>query len=322
MSRGGYRREVPAAPLPVRDGLNPTRLRLPDTGPWATALEYLLTRFPRDAARILEKVAAGEVVDGAGTPIAADTAYRPRGFLYLYRDPPVEKRVPFEIDILHHDENLLVVDKPHFLASTPRGAYIAESALVRLRRELDLPELSPAHRLDRLTAGVLVCTVRTGVRRAYQSLFDARRVTKEYEAIAPYDPRLRLPATVRSRIVKERGILQAREVPGEINSESRIELLAVSGRVACYRLLPKTGKTHQLRLHMSSLGIPILGDNFYPRLYDVAPDDYTRPLQLLARSLEFVDPYTGALRRFTSARNLAAWRDPADGIAIPHGGSP
>lgn len=306
MERAGYRRNVPAAPLPVRDGLNPTRLRLPRPGTWATALEYLLERFPSDHTRLREKVAAREVVDEHGTPITEATPYRPHGFVYLYRDPPIEPRVPFEIDILHRDEDLLVVDKPHFLASTPRGAYVVESALVRLRRDLDLPELTPAHRLDRITAGVLLFTVRQEARRAYQSLFDERRVAKEYEALAPHDPALTLPRTVRSRIIKERGVLQASEVPGTPNAESRIALLDVRDGIGRYRLLPRTGKTHQLRLHMSSLGIPILGDNFYPRFYDVAPDDYSTPLQLLARSIEFDDPLTGVRRRFASRRTLAA----------------
>lgn len=301
-----YRRGVPVAPLPVRDGLNPTRLRLPDDGAWPTMLAYLLARFPSDAARLREKVDAGEVVDEHGTPIEDTTAYRPRAFLYLYRDPPVEKRVPFEVDVLHRDENLLVVDKPHFLASTPRGAYVVESALVRLRRDLDLPELTPAHRLDRITAGVLLFTVRREARRAYQSLFDDRLATKEYEALAPHDPTLHLPVTVRSRIVKERGVLQAREVAGEPNAESRIELVDVHDGIGRYRLLPRTGKTHQLRLHMCSLGIPIIGDNFYPRFYEVAADDYSEPLRLLARSLEFDDPHTGVRRRFESRRTLAA----------------
>ena len=109
---------------------------------------------------------------------------------------------------------------------------------------------------------------------------------------------------MRSRIVKERGVLQAREVPGIPNAESRIELIEAHDGVGRYRLLPHTGKTHQLRLHMSSLGIPILGDNFYPTFHDVAPDDYSTPLQLLARSLEFDDPFTGERRCFRSRRTL------------------
>ncbi|MFC4603519.1 RluA family pseudouridine synthase [Rhodococcus kronopolitis] len=295
---------MPTAPLPVRDGLNPTRLRLPGDDSWSTVLEYLLARFPDDTTRLLEKVAAAEVVDGAGRPVTATTVFRPHTFVFLYRDPPVEARVPFEVTVLHRDENLLVVDKPHFLASTPRGRYVAESALVRLRRDLDLPELTPAHRLDRVTAGVLVFTVRAQVRGAYQSLFEQHLVSKEYEAVAGHDPALALPRTVRSRIVKERGSIQAVEVPGEPNAETRIELLEVSGHRARYRLLPRTGKMHQLRVHLSSLGIPIVGDDFYPDLHDVPPDDYSNPLQLLARSLTFDDPLTGEGRTFTSARRL------------------
>ena len=289
--------------LPVRDGLNPTRLRLPQ-GDWATVVDYLLARFPDDAVRLREKIAEREVVDESGLPITAETPYAGVRFVYLYRDPPVETRVPFEIDILHRDENLLVVDKPHFLASTPRGGFIVESALVRLRRDLDLPDLSPAHRLDRLTAGVLVFTMRPAVRRAYQMLFAERSVVKTYEAIAGYDPALAFPRTVRSRIIKERSVLQAQEVPGEPNAETRIELVERVGAGARYRLEPKTGKTHQLRVHLSSLGIPIAGDSLYPTVRDVAPDDYSEPLRLLAKSIEFDDPFTGLRRRFESRQNL------------------
>jgi len=304
---------VPDAPLPVRDGLNPTRLRLPENACWDTVSEFLLARFPDDAVRIAEKVERGEVVMHDGTVISPSTPYLPRGFVYLYRDPPVETRVPFEIDILHRDDTLLVVDKPHFLATTPRGSWVAETALVRLRRELDLPELSPAHRLDRLTAGVLVFTVRKEARRDYQMLFDRRLVEKEYEAVAPAAPHLSFPLEVRSRIVKERGVLQAREVEGPVNAVTRIELLGTAGDLARYRLRPETGRTHQLRVHMNSLGIPLLGDNFYPKVYEVGPQDYSNPLQLLARSVEFDDPISGLRTRFVSRRNLAAWSDSTPG---------
>lgn len=301
----GYRRSVSRSPLPVRDGLNPSRIRQPDSGLWETTLEYLLDRFPQDAERLREKVAAREVVDEKGVGISEETAFTPRRFVYLYRDPPVETRVPFEIEILHRDDNILVVDKPHFLASTPRGRYIAESALVRLRRDLDLPELSPAHRLDRVTAGLLLFTVHQQARRGYQTMFADRLVSKEYEAIAAYDPTVVTPTVVRSRIIKERGVLKAQEIDGDPNSESRIELIETYGDYARYRLIPHTGKTHQLRLHMTSVGLPIHGDNFYPIFYDVAAEDYSNPLRLLSRVLEFNDPITGKNRRFESRRTLS-----------------
>nr|WP_072681002.1 pseudouridine synthase [Rhodococcus corynebacterioides] len=289
-------------PLPVRDGLNPTRIRMPDPpASYSTVVAYLRARFPDDADALAAKVDAGEVVDARGTPITATTPLVPRADVWLHRDPPAEPEVPFALPVLHADRDLVVVDKPHFLATTPRGRFVVQSALVRLRRALGNDELSPAHRLDRLTAGVLVFTARPDVRRAYQEMFAARAVTKVYEAVAPVGD---VPSLMRSRIVKTRESLQAREVPGEVNAETRVEIVDSAGDLALYRLRPSTGKTHQLRVHLASAGVPIVGDSLYPVPREVAVDDYRDPLRLLARSIAFDDPITGAPRRFESARTL------------------
>lgn len=299
------------APLPVRDGLNPTRIRMPDPpASYPTVVTYLKARFPDDADALAAKIDAGEVVDARGTPITATTPLVPRADVWLYRDPPAEPEVPFALPVLHADRDLVVVDKPHFLATTPRGRFVVQSAVVRLRRELGNDELSPAHRLDRLTAGVLVFTARPDVRRAYQEMFAARAVTKVYEAVAPVGD---VPSLMRSRIVKTRESLQAREVPGEVNAETRVEIIDTAGDLALYRLRPTTGKTHQLRVHLASAGIPIVGDSLYPVPREVAVDDYRDPLRLLARSIAFDDPITGAPRRFESARTLPPFGPPTDG---------
>ena len=308
--RVSYGGRMPRAPLPVRAGLNPSRVRLPESGPWPTTLDYLRQRFYGDGQRLAEKVAAAEVVDAAGTPVDEQTPFVADSFVFLYRDPAPEVRVPFELEILFADEHLLVVDKPHFLATTPRGGYIVESATVRLRRDRDEPDLSPVHRLDRVTAGVLIFSRRPAERGAYQELFARRQVQKSYEAVAPFDPGRVFPLEVASRIVKERGTPTAQEIPGEPNSHTRIELLGVRGALARYGLHPNTGRTHQLRVHLNSLGLPIRFDPFYPRLLDVAPTDYSRPLQLLARSVRLSDPLTGQDREFVSRRTLSEW--PAD----------
>ena len=290
------------APPPVRDGLGPARLRLRGsagrsgaTGGYVSVLEEFRVRFGPSAAA---KVLAGEVVCADGTVVDEATILAPGTHVYLYRELPDEVPVPFDIPILHRDDDIVVVDKPHFLATMPRGSHVAQTALVRLRRDLDLPELSPAHRLDRLTAGVLLFTTRREVRGRYQMLFAHGLVRKTYLARAGVNPDLTFPTVVRSRIIKQRGRLQAVEEPGEPNAETQVELLSAADGL--YRLTPRTGRTHQLRVHMASLGLPIRNDPLYPSVIDVPADDFTRPLQLLAHSIEFDDPVSGTELRFVS----------------------
>ena len=277
-------------PLPVRDGLGPARLRLHG----GNVLAEFSRRFGSGA-----KVLNGEVVDRDGAVVDATTVLAPGAHVFLYRDLPDEEVVPFPIPVLYRDDNIVVVDKPHFLATMPRGAHVVQTALVRLRRDLGLSELSPAHRLDRLTAGVLMFTARRAVRGAYQNLFARGEVTKTYLAVSSVSPDLVAPLVILNRIVKQRCILQARIEPGEPNAETRIEPLG-AGR---YRLTPRTGRTHQLRLHMAALGVGIDNDPLYPNIIDVDPGDFTAPLHLIAHRLEFDDPITGARRCFVSSRS-------------------
>ncbi|WP_035844583.1 pseudouridine synthase [Kitasatospora azatica] len=304
------RRTKPApAPLPQRHGVDPVRVRLPADGEWPTVGAYLAHRLPDAVAgRLAQMLDAGEIL-GADGPIGPDTPYRGGASVWFHRDLPAEVPVPFPVELVHRDENIVVVDKPHFLATTPRGSHVVETALSRLRHELGLPELSPAHRLDRLTAGLVLFVARPEARGAYQTMFRDRLVRKEYQAIARFDPSLELPRTVRSRIVKERGVIAAREEAGPVNAETLIELLAERDGLARYRLTPFTGRTHQLRLHLCSQGIPILNDPVYPEVLPAdATDDFHAPLQLLAAGLEFTDPITGRELRFRSRRVLEAWR--------------
>ncbi|MGP3684933.1 RluA family pseudouridine synthase [Streptomyces sp. IBSNAI002] len=308
------RAQPPPSPLPQRAGIDPVRLRLPPDadGAWPDLGSYLAAHYAGGpgAGAVARLLAAGRVLGPGGRVLHANDPYEPGGHLWFHRDLPVEAPVPFAVRVVYRDAHLLVVDKPHFLATTPRGSHVTQTALARLRAELDLPALSPAHRLDRLTAGLVLFSVRPEDRGAYQLLFQQRRVHKEYEALAAHDPALVLPRTVRSRIEKTRGVIAATEVPGaEPNAESLVELAEAREGLGRYRLTPHTGRTHQLRVHMNSLGLPILGDPVYPRVTDPAPDDYRRPLQLLARVLEFTDPVTGIGHRFESGRTLQAWHD-------------
>jgi tRNA pseudouridine32 synthase/23S rRNA pseudouridine746 synthase len=265
--------------------------------------DFLTQRFP-PVVPVAEMLGAGEFVDSSGRPWTGGEPYRPNAFVWFHRPLEPEPVVPFSVEVLHRDDRLVVVDKPHFLASTPRGAHVTETVLVRLREDLALPELAPAHRLDRLTAGVLVLTTRREHRAAYAGLFQSREVVKTYDALARFDPELEFPRRVASRLQKLRGSLQAAVVAGEPNAETLVELDDVRGEHARYRLTPSTGKTHQLRVHLASLGLPILGDPLYPRVLDVADDDFSTPLQLIARRLRFTDPIDNTPRDFTSRAEL------------------
>ena len=246
------------------------------------------------------KVLAGEVVDARGRAVDASTVLPAGAVVYHYRDLPDEVPVPYPIPVLHRDENIVVVDKPHFLATMPRGSHVTQTALVRLRRELDLPELSPAHRLDRLTAGVLLFTTRREVRGRYQELFARGQVAKTYLARSSR-PDLPESQVVSNRIVKHRGVLQAGVEPGEPNAETLVEPLGGG----LYRLTPTTGRTHQLRVHMAGLGIPIDNDPLYPEVVAVDRGDFSTPLKLIAKTLQFTDPTTDLLLRFESTRGPA-----------------
>lgn len=316
------------SPLPVRDGVNATRLRLPEDGPWDTAMDYMMHRWGHlDPQGIEDRFDAGEIVGEGGVPLDRTTRLQDHTFIWYYRTLPPETRIPVEINILHQDEHLLVADKPHFLPTTPGGTYIQESALVRLRNQLDLPDLIPMHRLDRMTAGVLLFSTNPQTRGKYQVLFEKRQVQKEYECVsaaepAPGHPAVEFPIVVRNRMTKSRSYLLAEVVDGEPNAETKIEQLETfdagtpadassagsaahpAVRLARYRLEPHTGKTHQLRVHMASLGLGIVNDAFYPELLDKAPDDYSRPLQLLARGIRFVDPISGKPVEYRSRLEL------------------
>lgn len=290
--------------LPTREGVGPSCVSLP-TGNWSTITDFLAQRFPDIPRAVwLERMAAGEVFDEFGEAVTPARAYRGHMRLYYYRTLPAETRIPFDEELLFQDDHLVVVDKPHFLPVTPSGHYLQETLLVRLKNRLGVAGLSPIHRIDRETAGLVLFSVQPQERAAYQDLFRQREVSKWYEAIAPWRDDLTFPRVCASRIVEGQPFFRQAEVAGPPNSETHIELLEISGPLARYGLSPVTGKKHQLRVHMHALGLPIVNDRVYPPLDPTPEDDYRYPLQLLARRIAFDDPFTGKRREFSSKRCL------------------
>lgn len=289
----------------MRDGVAPSYLYLPE-GDWPDLIHFLIERFPDVAeAAWRERMARGDVVDGDGTPLLPTSRFKRglRVFYYRELDEP-ETPIPFKEEILHIDEHLVVVDKPHFLPVIPSGRFLHETLLVRLRKTLGEEDLVPIHRLDRETAGVVIFSRNAGSRGVYQSMFQKRVIDKEYEALAPRLHDVQFPFTYRSRMVEGDKFFVMKEEQGEPNSETQIDVIEQRGELTLYRLHPHTGRQHQLRVHLSSLGIPIVNDAFYPVALPCKQDDVSQPLQLLARAISFIDPITGEWREFRSRRQL------------------
>jgi tRNA pseudouridine32 synthase/23S rRNA pseudouridine746 synthase len=294
--------------LPVRNGVGPSQVALP-AGRWTCMLDFLVERFPAicgDEWR--SRMAGGNVVDRTGRCVAPEDPYVPYGRLYYYRTVPNEIPNAAQACVLFEDELLVVADKPHFLPVTPSGNYLQETLLVRLRRKLGIDALTPLHRLDRETAGVVLFAKQPATCAGYHALFVAREITKTYQAIAPGNALLQFPLTRTSTLVTSDLFMQMREATDDAsrkpNAQTEIELLETRGAHGRYRLRPLTGKRHQLRVHMAALGLPILGDRIYPNMLPQGGDKIDNPLRLLAESIAFRDPLTGENRSFSSRQQL------------------
>ncbi|MDR6094850.1 tRNA pseudouridine32 synthase/23S rRNA pseudouridine746 synthase [Stenotrophomonas sp. SORGH_AS321] len=291
---------------PILPVVAASRLQLPP-GSWDSLLDGLCARFPRvSRAQWQDRFQRGRVQDAQGRALRPGQAWQVGLEIRYFREVEDEPVIPFSESIVHHDAHLLVADKPHFLPVVPAGGHVQQTLLARLVAATGNTDLVPLHRLDRLTAGLVLFSTRRDSRDAYQRLFRERRIDKVYEALAPALPGRSFPLQRHSRLQKGEPFHCMREEEGEPNSETRIEVVERQGPVWRYRLQPVTGRKHQLRVHMAALGAPILGDDLYPAYAPQPPGDHRRPLQLLARRLLFSDPFSDESRCFTSTLTLAA----------------
>lgn len=291
---------------PALVGVGASSVRLPP-GAWTLLLDFLDQRFP-DVGRAVwqARLDEGKVSDAEYGKLSLHAAFVSGRLIHYYRELPPETPIPFEVSIVHQDEQLLVADKPHFLPTIPSGRFVQETLLSRLKRDTGIEQLVPLHRLDRGTAGLVLFSVNPQTRGIYSALFAGRQIAKTYEALAPTQSALVFPLRRCSRIVAAEPFFRQREVDGEPNAETLIEVIERRGDLSLYRLQPVTGRKHQLRVQMAGLGIPVVNDDWYPTLQVAtdATDDYARPLKLLARRLVFVDPISGTPRQFDSVRDL------------------
>jgi tRNA pseudouridine32 synthase / 23S rRNA pseudouridine746 synthase len=291
---------------PVRDGVRASEVVLTrrESG---TIFDALCARFPQiDAAQWSQRFASNAILDVNGAPISPEFPVSDGLHIFYFRSVETEFAIAGEARIVFQDDELLVADKPHFLPVSPVGAYVQETLLTRLITRTGIAALSPLHRLDKDTAGLVLFSVNPSTRGSYQALFRERRIHKVYEAIAAKLPALQFPLTIENRLEDDPShFMKMRVVDGVPNAKTVIEIIKRFESFAWYRLRPVTGQRHQLRVHMAQLGAAILNDPIYPSLREKSECTHAdAPLQLLAKSLEFMDPLSGALRTFESAFEL------------------
>ncbi len=274
-------------------------------GPWSTVFECLCARFPHvPAGTWAERMERGRVLDAAGIPIGREAPFRVGLEVRYWREVADETPVAGVERILHVDDDLVVAYKPHFLPVTPTGSWVEHTLLRRLQRRLGIAALAPLHRLDRLTAGLVLFSVNPRSRPAYHDLFRRHAIQKTYHALAPPLPQRSFPYRHRSCLARGEPFFRMQETEGAPNSETVIDVVERSDGLWHYQLRPRTGRKHQLRVHMAAIGAAIDGDPWYPQLAPRQADDPGRPLALLAHSLQFSDPTTGAERVFVSTQAL------------------
>lgn len=274
--------------------------------PYPSVLDFLCVRFPSVARSCWERrIAEGKVLGEDGAPITAPGEYAPQKRIFYFREVEQEPVIPFAERILFQNDHFLVSCKPHFLPVTPTGPYLDQCLLHRLRRSTGNHDLVPIHRIDRETAGIVLFSTNRKSRARYYELFKAGKVDKSYHALSAGSGD---PGTgvwlVENRMVPGEPWFRMKTEPGPVNARSRIELVEARGEKSRFLLSPVTGKTHQLRLHMSGLGFGILNDRYYPELEPQRPDLFDSPLQLIARSVTFRDPVAGKVMEFESDREL------------------
>ncbi|MDY6457560.1 pseudouridine synthase [Acinetobacter faecalis] len=291
---------------PMINGVSASKVFLAKITPAPSSVfEYLCQEFPHISSNEWQqRFEDGLIYDALGNQLTIQSAYIAESHVFYYRFLAHEIHVPFEHHILFENEHLLVVDKPHFLTMSPTGQYVQETLLVRLKKQTNNEFLTPIHRLDRETAGVVLFSKKVESRGIYQQMFAERNVQKTYHAIAPYKKELNFPFNIQLRMEKGEPFYIMKIVDGTPNSETEIQLLEHNNTWAKYLLNPKTGKQHQLRVHLNSLDIAIKNDPFYPILKHKDDADFSQPLQLLAKEISFTDPLLFTQMQFKSQFEL------------------
>ncbi|WP_245974940.1 pseudouridine synthase [Corynebacterium alimapuense] len=275
---------MPRPPIPAQAGISPQRVIL------------------RGVVPETPELFAGQAGDSPFPPgqrLLPGTVLQQAIPAWFHPEVPAEPEIPFNYELIHIDDDLVVVDKPHFLPSTSNGRIVRETVQTRLRLHFGQDEIVALHRLDRLTSGVLICSRRAATRGAYQRLFQERAVHKTYLAQVHGTP------------PEGQAKLDLHKIPGrrdvQVVANGQGKPTVTSFRPVGKNLVevePLTGHTHQIRAVLNHLGAPIVGDDTYPVDRGLALYDFSTPLHLWATKVSLNDPFSGDHRVFYSRRPL------------------
>lgn len=287
----------------------PSRITLPlHTTQFSTVADFLIAHFPAiSALKWQQRITAGKVHWLNGDAITLTTAFKAQQCVCYYREVEEDPIIPFTEKILFQNEQLLCAYKPHFLPVMAGGVFVNECLQHRLRKRTGIETLQALHRLDKDTAGLVLFSVNPESRAAYHQLFSAQRIEKTYQAIAkinPSDDLVNQEWYINNRLEKSMPRFLMRVTDGAINAKSIIRCIKQKDHQALFALKPITGKTHQLRVHMQTIGYPILNDRLYPVLQKQQATDFSQPLKLLAQELKFIDPITQEHHHFFTEEDL------------------
>lgn len=215
----------------------------------------------------------------------------------VFHEKELPKAIPEDIplDIIFEDDELLAINKPRGLVVHPApghfGGTVVNALLYRYKELLTQTSLRPGiiHRLDKDTSGVLLIAKTARALEAMSQAFKDREVEKEYVAICIGNPGTKTITNTLGRDSKNRQKFTVTEKGKPASSE--IETVDYFQGYSWVRILPFTGRTHQIRVHLSHLGCPILGDPIYGNIK--INQKFQLNGQLLhAQSLKFVHPFT------------------------------
>ena len=198
-------------------------------------------------------------------------------------NPPMQP-----LEVIFEDKDVLGVVKPSGLLSVPgRGADKQDSLYTRVLEQYPLAQM--VHRLDMDTSGIVVVALRRKAERALKAQFQARTIQKTYQAVVSGIPSLK-SGSIQAPLMAHPS-LTLRHVVNGAGKSSQTDYESVWNRTeySLLNIFPRTGRSHQIRVHLEHIGHPILGDRFYASDEIIAKA--TR-LMLHAQSISFEQPYS------------------------------